>query len=203
MRNLSCSVNVRRRGRSKSSGDAAAGAETIVGRRPSSLSAPAAARALLSLMRGITTGCLSYALKGKLPVGLCLIIIATEGFMIKQQGGVNAAVFIEFLKCLIAGAGRVIFLIVDRGPAHIARKTRAFVESLNGSLRLFYLSPYSPDRNPDELVWKHLKADTVGRMAITSKDDFKAKVRSSMRQLQNNPGKLCSFYQKPSLRYAA
>src|SRR5664279_495967 len=79
MRNLSCAVNVRRRGRSKSSGDAAAGAETIVGRRPSSLSAPAAARVLLSLMRGITTGCLSYALKGKLPAGLCLIIIGTEG----------------------------------------------------------------------------------------------------------------------------
>src|SRR5664279_3606041 len=75
MRNLSCAVNVRRRGRSKSSGDAAAGAETIVGRRPSSLSAPAAARVLLSLMQGITTGCLSYALKGKLPAGLCLIII--------------------------------------------------------------------------------------------------------------------------------
>jgi hypothetical protein len=33
------------------------------------------------------------------------------------------------------------------------------------------------------LVWKHLKADTVGRMAITDKDDFKAKVRASMRQL--------------------
>src|ERR1022692_2487662 len=80
MRNLSCAVNVRRRGRSKSSGNAAAGAETIVGRRPSSLSAPAAARVLLSLMRGITTRCLSYALKGKLPAGLCLIIIGTEGY---------------------------------------------------------------------------------------------------------------------------
>ena len=51
-------------------------------------------------------------------------------FMIKQQGGVNASVFIEFLKRLIAGAERVIFLIADRGSAHIARKTRAFVESL-------------------------------------------------------------------------
>src|SRR5208283_6193909 len=72
-------VNVRRRGRSKSSGDAAAGAETIVGLRPSSLSAPAAARVLLSLIWDITTGCLSYAPKGKLPAGVCLIIIGTEG----------------------------------------------------------------------------------------------------------------------------
>jgi hypothetical protein len=56
---------------------------------------------------------------------------------------------------------------------------------------------------PDELVWKHLKADTLGRMAVTGKDDFKAKVRSSMRQLQGNPEKIRSFYQKPSLKYAA
>ena len=46
---------------------------------------------------------------------------------------------------------------------------------------------YSPDRNPDELVWKHLRADTVGRMTITDKADFKAKVRASMCQLQNDP----------------
>ena len=124
-------------------------------------------------------------------------------FMIKQKGGVNAAVFIEFLKRLMAGAEHEIFLIVDRGPAHIAKKTRTFVESLKGKLQLFYLPPYAPDRNPDELVWKHLKADTVGRMAVTSRDGFKRKVRSSMRQLQNDPGKIISFFQKPSLKYAS
>jgi hypothetical protein len=48
-----------------------------------------------------------------------------------------------------------------------------------------------------------LKADTVGRMAITDKADFKAKFRASMRQLQNNPEKIRSFYQTPSLKYAA
>src|SRR5208282_2854946 len=124
-------------------------------------------------------------------------------FMIKEKGGVNADVFIKFLKRLIVGATRQIFLIVDRGPAHRAKKTKAFVETLGGKLRLFFLPPYSPDRNPDELVWKHLKADTVGRMAVTGKTDFKRKVRSSMRRLQNDPGKIRSFYQKQSLKYAA
>ena len=124
-------------------------------------------------------------------------------FMIKEKGGVNADIFIEFLKRLIAGAEQTIFLIVDRGPAHRAKKTQAFVETLGGKLRLFFLPPYSPDRNPDELVWKHLKADTVGRMAVTGKTDFKRKVRSSMRRLQNDPGKIRSFYQKQSLKYAA
>jgi len=124
-------------------------------------------------------------------------------FMIIEKCSVDADVFIEFLMRLIAAAKTEISLIVDRGSAHTAKKTRAFVETLNGSLRLVYLPPYSPDRNPDELVWKHLKADTIGRMSVTSKDDFKRKVRSSMRRPQGSPAKTRSFYQKPSLRYAA
>jgi transposase len=157
----------------------------------------------------------TWGKKGETPIveatgarhGMSLIsAITSRGhmrFMVIEKGGVNADVFIEFLKRLIAGAKCAIFLVVDRGSAHTAKKTKAFVESLKGALQLFYLPPYSPDRNPDELVWKHLKADTVGRMTVTSKDDFKSKVRSSMRQLQNNPAKIRSFYQKPSLRYAA
>src|SRR5450631_2367831 len=157
----------------------------------------------------------TWAKKGETPIvlatgsrhGMSLIsAITSKGhmrFMIKESGGVNADVFIEFLKRLLFGAKRPIFLIVDRGSAHLAKKTKAFVESLGGRLKLFYLPPYSPDCNPDELVWKHLKADTVGRMAITDKADFHTKVRASMRQLQNDPEKIRSFYQKPSLKYAA
>jgi transposase len=157
----------------------------------------------------------TWGKKGETPVveatgarhGMSLIsAITSKGrmrFMIKEKGGVNADVFIEFLKRLLIGATRTIFLIVDRGPAHRAKKTKAFVETLAGRLMLFFLPPYSPDRNPDELVWKHLKADTVGRMVVTDKADFKGKVVSSMRSLQRNPDKICSFFQKPSLQYAA
>jgi hypothetical protein len=48
-----------------------------------------------------------------------------------------------------------------------------------------------------------LKADTVGRMTVTDKADFKSKVVSSMRSLQKSPSKICSFFQKPPPRYAA
>jgi transposase len=157
----------------------------------------------------------TWGKKGETPVvettgarhGMSLIsAITSRGkmrFMIKEKGGVNASVFIEFLKRLLVGAKRPIFLIVDRGPAHIAKKTMDFVETLDGKLKLFFLPPYSPDRNPDELVWKHLKADTVGRMVTTDKADFKSKVVASMRSLQNRPDKISAFYQKPSLKYAA
>jgi hypothetical protein len=68
--------------------------------------------------------------------GISLISATTSKghmrFMIKESGGVNADVFIVFLKRHLIGAKRKIFLIVDRGPAHRARKTRAFVETLGG-----------------------------------------------------------------------
>jgi DDE superfamily endonuclease len=67
-------------------------------------------------------------------------------------------VFIEFLKRLLSGATQKIFLIVDRDPAHRAKKTKAFVKSLGGALQLFFLPPYPPDLNPDELMWNHCAA---------------------------------------------
>jgi transposase len=157
----------------------------------------------------------TWGKKGETPIveatgarhGISLIsAITSKGkmrFMIKEKGGVNASLFIEFLKRLVVGTTRPIFLIVDRGPAHRAKKTMAFVETLGGKLKLFFLPPYSPDRNPDELVWKHLKADTVGRMVTTSKADFKKKFIASMRSLQRRPKKISAFYQKPVLKYAA
>src|SRR4051812_19206637 len=74
MRSLSCTVKVRRRGRAEISGDTAAGAGTIFGRRPSGVPAPAAVSRGISGM-GMTES--SYRiLKGKLPGGRCLTVIA-------------------------------------------------------------------------------------------------------------------------------
>lgn len=130
--------------------------------------------------------------------------ITSKGYMrfMVTEGGVNSGVFIKFLKKLIIGAKKKIFLIVDNGPAHISKKTKAYVESISDKLELFFLPPYSPDLNPDELVWNHLKNHTVGRSTVTDKKDFKKKVTKSMKSLQKKPGKIKSFFEKESLKYA-
>ena len=131
--------------------------------------------------------------------------ISSRGMMrfMVREGGVNSAVFIEFLKRLMAGAKKKIFLIVDNGSSHISKMTKAFVASVKDRLELFYLPPYSPDLNPDELVWNHLKNHTVGRSTVIDKADFKKKVTRSMKSLQKDKNKIQSFYQKKSLKYAA
>jgi transposase len=55
----------------------------------------------------------------------------------------------------------------DRRSRPGASREEYHVVRRNSKLRLFFPPPYSPDRNPDELVWKHLKADTVGRSVAT------------------------------------
>ena len=156
----------------------------------------------------------TWGIKGETPVikstgarfSFSLIsAISSRGLMrfMVREGGVNSSVFIEFLKRLISGAKRKIFLIVDGGSAHKSKLTKAFVETVQDKLELFILPPYSPDLNPDELVWNHLKSHTVGRSTVTDKADFKKQVSRSMRSLQKNKSKIRSFYQKKSLKYAA
>ncbi len=85
-------------------------------------------------------------------------------FMIHQDI-VNAKVFREFLKHLMANATRSIFLVVDGHPIHMAKLMREYVAAQNGRLKLSTLPPYSPRLNPDNQVRKHVKANVAKRQA--------------------------------------
>ena len=119
------------------------------------------------------------------------------------EGKVNADVFIEFLKRLTASANHPVFLVVDGHPTHKAAVTRKFAESLDGQLHLFFLPGYSPDLNPDELVWNNLKSQGTGKRAITGPDQLKKLVVGHLRSMQKTPELIQSFYRTPSTEYAA
>jgi transposase len=119
------------------------------------------------------------------------------------RGGVGAGVFIDFLKRLIHGQRRPIFLIVDGHPSHRSKKVKAYVESLQGKLRLFFLPPYSPELNPDELVWNDVKNNGVGRTLVHSPADLMRAIVGRLRYLQKTPAMIRSFFQHPETCYAA
>ena len=119
------------------------------------------------------------------------------------EGKVNADVFIEFLGRLMESAGHPVYLVVDGHPTHKAAKTRKFVESTKGRLKLFFLPGYSPDLNPDELVWNNLKSQGTGKRAITGPDQLKKLVIGHLRSMQKNADLIRSFYRTPSTEYAA
>lgn len=130
--------------------------------------------------------------------------ITSRGAMrfMTYAGKMKAPVFCEFLKRLIHNAPAKIFLILDGHPVHRSLRVKKFVQATKGKLRLFFLPPYSPELNPDELVWNNVKGK-IGRSSIKGPDDFQEKVRSHLKSLQRTPEKICGFFKEPNLRYAA
>lgn len=118
------------------------------------------------------------------------------------DGRVTAQVFRDFLRRLIAGVDRKIFLIVDGHPVHKAKLVRRFVEQNAERIELFFLPPYSPELNPDELAWAHLKT-SVARATVQTKDELKAAVKRAMRSLQTLPHIVAGFFGAPTCSYAA
>jgi transposase len=156
----------------------------------------------------------TWGIRGKTPVvsstgarfGLNMIsALSPRGqlrFMVTKER-VGAKVFIEFIKRLLRDIKGVIFLIVDGHPAHKAALVTKFVESVKDRFQLFLLPPYSPELNPDEWVWNHLKNHGIGRKVITTPEQLKKEVISHMRHLQKSPLLVQSFFQAPTTKYAA
>jgi transposase len=156
----------------------------------------------------------TWALKGKTPIvkttgarfGVNMIsAISPKGsmrFMI-VDGTMKSEQFCEFLKRLIHNAKNPVFLIVDGHPVHRSGAVKKFVASTEGKLRIFFLPGYSPELNPDELVWNDLKNHDIGKRTITGPDQLKRLVISHMRKLQKTPELIKSFFREPNVCYAA
>lgn len=119
-----------------------------------------------------------------------------------HEGTVTAGVFKTFLQRLMVGATRPVYVVVDGHPAHKAKLVKSYVDSLNGQLKLFFLPPYSPQLNPDEQVWAHVKRQ-VSKRFVQDKDNMKRLALSALRRIQKIPNLVRSFFQQPECQYAA
>ena len=124
-------------------------------------------------------------------------------FMIIDKGGVNADVFIEFLKRLIKGAEQKEPLDRRSWPGTSREKSQR-VRGKSWWEITFVLSASLCARSQSGRVG--LEAFESGHRRPHGGnrwEDFEKKVRSSMRGLQNDRQKIVSFFQKPTLKYAA
>jgi transposase len=122
-------------------------------------------------------------------------------FMIVETR-VNARVFRTYLQRLIKGMKRKIFLVVDGHPAHKAKLVQKFVEENSSRIELFFLPPYAPELNPDELAWAHVKS-RLGRATVRTKAQLKRKALGALRRLQKLPHIVTGFFHAPTCAYAS
>jgi transposase len=117
------------------------------------------------------------------------------------DGNLNGPVFIDFCRRLLHDATGPVFLVLDGHPVHRSNAVKQFAEATNGRLRLFFLPGYSPELNPDEWVWKHVKHDRIGRAGVSGPDDLKSKALAALHRLQKLPYLVQGFFRDPNLRY--
>ena len=123
-------------------------------------------------------------------------------FMATEES-VTSEVFIEFLKRLMHKAQHPIFLIVDNHSVHKSSMVQEFVEGTKGKLWLFYLPPYSPELNPDEMLNQDVKTNAVGRKRSRNRPHLMRTVRRYLERRRGNPDLVRRYFHEPSVRYAA
>ena len=64
------------------------------------------------------------------------------------------------------------------------------------NLELFYLPAYSPDFNPDEGVWSHLKSQELKAHQATNKEELIKKTQEALKRMAKRPALIRSFFNR-------
>jgi transposase len=118
------------------------------------------------------------------------------------EGRMTSRRFVAFLKQLRADTGKPIIAIADNATYHKDGSARRYRQATPEGIRVELLPTYSPELNPDEQVWNHLKA-RLGKLFIASKEEMKQTAKAILFSIQRNVALLLSFFQLPNTQYAA
>jgi transposase len=100
---------------------------------------------------------------------------------------IASAEVIEFLGQLLRQhPRRHLVVVMDRAPPHTSKKTEAFIQGQR-RLHVFHLPSYSPDWNPDEKVWNHLKHQELKGHQAKTKPEIKGLAERKLTGMAQNP----------------
>ncbi len=118
------------------------------------------------------------------------------------EGRMTSRRFVDFLKKLRADTGKPIIVIADNATYHKDGSARRYRQATPEGIRVELLPAYSPELNPDEQVWNHLKA-RLGKLFIESKEGLKRMAKATLLSIQRNTKLVLSFFQLKDTQYAA
>jgi transposase len=88
---------------------------------------------------------------------------------------------------------RHLVVVMDQAPPHTSKKTRVFVECQK-RLHTFYLPKYSPDWNPDEKLWNHLKQQELKGHRAKTRESLRDLAKNKLKKLARSPRKLRGIF---------
>ncbi len=115
----------------------------------------------------------------------------------------NAALFLVFLGRLLRGTTGKVFLILDRLSAHQTPEVQGWLARHRDRIEVFPLPRHAPERNPDEYLNNDLKGEVNGAGLPHNKQEVRSRIQAFMRKLVHLPERVRSYFQHPSVQYAA
>lgn len=115
-------------------------------------------------------------------------------FFMLYEKRITSVEVITFLKQLLGQhKRRHLVVVMDQAPPHTSKMTEGYIKSQK-RLHVFHLPKYSPDWNPDEKVWNHLKHEELKSHQAKTKDELKRLTRRKLRAMSKNQDLIHGLY---------
>lgn len=116
-----------------------------------------------------------------------------------HDGSIRTKQVVSFLRHLLKHIRRrTIVLIWDNAPIHHSNEVRQFLSS-HRRIQAHYLPPYSPEFNPDEWFWAHLKMQELVGLAPHTTNDLRIEVAKAVKRVRARPQLIRSFFRASAL----
>lgn len=111
-----------------------------------------------------------------------------------HQKRIASAEVIDFLEQLLRHhPRRHVVVVMDQAPPHTSKLTLSYIERQR-RLHVFHLPAYSPDWNPDEKVWNHLKNHELKAHRAQNKQELYDLTEEKLEDMSRDPELLQGLY---------
>jgi transposase len=101
---------------------------------------------------------------------------------------------IDFMRQLLSHhPRRHVIVVMDQAKPHTSKLTKQYIDR-QPRLHVFYLPPYSPDWNPDEKVWNHLKNHELKAHRAQTKQELYDLTQEKLENMSEDPALLQGLY---------
>jgi transposase len=107
----------------------------------------------------------------------------------------NGEALVVYLEELLKTTTKKVMIIWDNATAHKSEEVKNFLNTETGKrLWLANTPPYSPEFNPDELVWANLKRVQIPNRNAKNIKELTEIATIGMQNIKNNPNLVTSFF---------
>ncbi|MDE7323398.1 MAG: IS630 family transposase [Lachnospiraceae bacterium] len=109
--------------------------------------------------------------------------------------------FIDFMKRLVKDADRKVLFIVGNLRVHHGKMVNEWMDSHKDEIEIFFMSPHSPEINPDEYLNHNLKQNVHSGIIPHTKEQIQKKTEAYMHGLQEHKERVTSLFKHKKLNY--